>query len=144
MRSSKAKRPHDHSGPARVPGSRVFQERVHDWILTCFGVEAAENRKSRSHRFLEEAIELAQATGCTPREAHELVDYVFGRPIGEHAQEVGGVMITLAALCNAFGLELEKCAQDELASVWQRIEKIRAKQAQKPKFSPLPELAPEA
>jgi len=116
-----------------------FQKRVDDWIQYCFGPKIGADRTERNHRFLEEALETVQSGGCTASEAHQLVDYVYGRPIGEMDQEVGGVMVTLAALCNAHGVDLDAAAERELARVWVKSEKIRAKQAAKPKHSPLPE-----
>ncbi len=105
----------------------------------CFGPEISSDVIERNHRFLEESLELVQACGGTADEARQLVDYTFGRPIGEKAQEVGGVMITLAALCLAQGLDMHAEGETELARIWKCIDKIRAKQAAKPKHSPLPE-----
>jgi len=121
-----------------------FQSRVQPWMLACFGAEIAADKTERSHRFVEEALELAQACGTTASEAHQLVDYVFGRPAGEMDQEVGGVMVTLAALCLAQGLDMAEAADRELARIWTKVEQIRAKQAAKPKHSPLPAAAPSA
>ncbi len=115
-----------------------FQSRVHPWMLACFGAEIASDPIERNHRFLEEALELVQACGCTAEEAHQLVDYTFGRPIGDKAQEVGGVMVTLAALCLAHGLDMHTAAEVELERIWTKVEQIRAKQAAKPKHGPLP------
>jgi NTP pyrophosphatase (non-canonical NTP hydrolase) len=117
-----------------------FQERVAKWMLACFGPEIAGDRIERNHRFIEEALELVQANGCTESEAHQLVDYTFGRPKGEPRQEVGGVMVTLAALCLACNMDMGREAETELARVWTKVEQIRAKQAAKPKHSPLPAL----
>ena len=116
-----------------------FQERVDDWMQICFGAEISADRQERNHRFLEEAIELVQANGCTASEAHQLVDYVFGRPIGDPDQEVGGVEVTLAALCNTIDVDMDKARDKELYRCWDKLEAIRAKQAAKPKHSPLPE-----
>jgi hypothetical protein len=116
-----------------------YQQRVHDWILACFGEGIGADRIERNHRFLEEALETVQAGGCTRSEAHQLVDYVFDRPAGELWQEVGGVMNTLAAFCTAHGLDMAECGERELARVWTKVEAIRAKQAAKPKHSPLPQ-----
>ena len=119
-----------------------FQARVQPWLLACFGAEIAADQVERNHRFLEESIELVQASGCTASEAHQLVDYVFGRPVGEPAQEVGGVMVTLAALCLARGMDMAAAGEAELARIWTKVEQIRAKQAAKPKYGPLPGPAP--
>ncbi len=80
-----------------------FQARVAAWMRACFDASIAADPIERNHRFLEEALELVQARGCTASEAHQLVDYVFGRPVGDPFQEVGGVEVTLAALCSAAG-----------------------------------------
>lgn len=117
-----------------------FQHEVRRWLLQCFGAEIAEDTQERNHRFLEEALELVQSCGCSAEHAHQLVDYVFGRPVGEKGQEVGGVMVTLAALCVAQGLGLSYESAKELRRIHGAnvMEQIRAKQATKPKFSPLP------
>lgn len=124
-----------------LEGGGPFQDRVQPWLMACFGEMIAGDREERNHRFLEEALELVQACGCTASEAHQLVDYVYGRPVGEPMQEVGGVMVTLAALCLANGLDMHDAAETELARIWTKVEAIRAKQAAKPKHSPLPEHA---
>lgn len=119
--------------------SLPFQARVEPWLLECFGRTIAADTEERNHRFLEEALELVQSCGCTQSEAHQLVDYVYGRDVGEKHQEVGGVMVTLAALCLAQQLDMHHCGEVELARVWTKVEQIRAKQAAKPKHSPLPQ-----
>lgn len=116
----------------------LFQAEVDRWIQECFGPEIGADKVERNHRFLEEALETVQAAGCTISEAYQLVDYVFNRPVGELPQEIGGVMNTLAALCNAHGLDMMECGETEMQRVWTMVEKIRAKQAAKPKHSPLP------
>lgn len=116
-----------------------FQQRVLEWMMACFSMEICRDRQERNHRFLEEALELVQALGCTRSEAHQLVDYTFDRPSGEPVQELGGVMVTVAALCYPNQLNMEEAAEIELARIWKKIEIIRAKQEAKPKHSPLPE-----
>lgn len=118
--------------------STDFQNEVARWLVATFDPATCWNAAERNHRFLEESLELVQSLGCTADEAHQLVDYVFGRPVGEPPQEVGGVMVTLAALCAAKYLGMDECGRVEIARCWENIEKIRAKQASKPKHSPLP------
>lgn len=116
-----------------------FQQRVKDWMLHCFDAKIAGDKRERNHRFLEESLELVQSCGCTASEAHQLVDYVFGRPTGDKRQELGGVAITLAALCNAQHLDFGTWAEEELHRIWSKVAEIRAKQAGKPKHGPWPE-----
>lgn len=116
----------------------AFQSRVRPWLLQCFGTMIAGDREERNHRFLEEALELVQSLGCSQSEAHQLVDYVYGRPVGEPSQEAGGVMVTLAALCLANGMDMNEAGEVELVRIWTKVKEIRAKQAAKPKHGPLP------
>lgn len=118
---------------------RPFQHRVDDWMFACFGVEISGDKQERADRFIEEALELAQTMpGFDAGRAHALVDYVFSRNTGERSQEVGGVMVTLAALCNAVKINMAEAGETELARVWTKVEQIRAKQAAKPTGSALP------
>ena len=116
----------------------TFQHRVADWLATCFSMVICRDKTERNHRFLEESLELVQSLGCTQSEAHQLVDYVFGRPAGDPVQELGGVMVTVAALCSANDFDMNEAAEKELSRVWEKMDVIRAKQAAKPKHSPLP------
>lgn len=118
--------------------AETFQKRVQPWLLACFGDEIAGDKIEHNRRFIEEALELVQSCGCTADEAHQLVDYVYGRASGEQFQEAGCVMVTLAALCLANDLDMHEAAENELARIWMKVETIRAKQAAKPKHSPLP------
>ncbi len=115
-----------------------MQQDVDAWMLACFGRRISNDVTERNHRFLEEALELVQALQCTRSEAHQLVDYVFNRSVGQVKQECGGVALTFFALCNAIEVEVGEVGKKELARVWGNIEKIRAKQAAKPDHSPLP------
>ena len=117
-----------------------FQERVDRWLIACFGFKIARDKQERNHRFLEESLELVQACGCTKGEALQLVDYVYGREIGEIDQEVGGVMNTLAALCLSHNIKMMDAGHIELDRCWSKMDKIKAKQEAKPNFSPLPEV----
>lgn len=129
---------------ARAALKGGYQDRVHSFMLACFGEAIAADGVERNHRFLEESLELVQALGCTASEAHQLVDYVFGRPIGEPHQEAGGVAVTFAALCNAHKIDMDIAGETELTRCWSKIDNIRAKQAAKPKHGPLPETVPAA
>lgn len=118
-----------------------FQKRVLNWLMACFSMEVCRDTTERNHRFLEEALELVQSTGCTRSEAHQLVNYVFDRPVGDPFQEVGGATITLSALCSCIDIDQDEAGEAELTriSIPAVMEKVRAKQAAKPKHSPLPE-----
>jgi len=116
-----------------------YQKRVERWLSECFPPAVTRDRLERNHRFLEEALELAQANGCTKQDALELIDYVFSRPVGDPRQEVGGVMVTLAGLCSAIEINMDEAGDLELQRNWDRILEIREKQRGKPHGSPLPQ-----
>lgn len=127
--------------PATVQGGS-FQDRVQPWMMACFGPEISADRLERADRFIEEALELVQSGDYPKERAHQLVEYVYGRDQGDINQEVGGVMVTLAAYCLAFGIDMHAAAETELARIWTKVEKIREKQASKPRGSALPIASP--
>jgi len=114
------------------------EDKLGIWAIQCFGSVTALSREERNHRFLEEALELVQSLGCTVSEAHQLVDYVFNRPKGEPGQELGGTLITLGVLCYVNYLNSEIEFMKEFKRIYKKMDKIREKQLQKPKHSPLP------
>lgn len=116
-----------------------YQERVNAWLVSCFGDEAAYDRIDRTHRFLEEALELAQAGGCSRDEALTLLNYVFSRPIGDVAGETGGVMVTLAGMAHAHEVDMVAAGEAELERNHRRTAAIREKRSRKPPNSPLPQ-----
>jgi hypothetical protein len=116
----------------------VYQYGVDSWMRATFTDEVRLDYPERNYRFLEEALELAQSGNCTREDALRLVDYVYGRPVGDLRQEVGGVMVTLAALCTAHGVDMQECGNVELARNWVNKDKIAAKAARKTIRSPLP------
>ncbi len=115
-----------------------FQDRVQPWMRACFGPKISADKVERGDRLLEEVFELLQAGGYDPARVLSLREYVWGREVGNPEQEAGGVMVTLAAYCLAHGLDMHDAGETELARIWTRVDKIRAKQAAKPKHSPLP------
>jgi hypothetical protein len=117
-----------------------FQQRVEPWFRECFPPGVCNDKLERGDRLLEEVLELLQSGDYPPERVAALRDYTWGRAKGEPSQEVGGVMVTLAAYCIAHGLEMVGAAETELARITRPeiIAKIRAKQATKPTGSALP------
>lgn len=114
---------------------RRFHEKVNMWVLGTFGEEYLVNKVERNDRFIEEAVELVQSTGMSKERVLAMVDYVYSRPVGEVYQEVGGVAVTLAALCTAQTLSLSDCASIELSRIQKKSDVIREKQKTKPRES---------
>lgn len=113
-----------------------YQARVGDWLIRTFDRETVENKIERVMRFLEEAIELGQALGITAAQTAKIAEYVYGRPVGEPHQEVGGTMVTLAALCHVFELDMQAEGEREYARIDtpEMRAKIAAKQVSKRMF----------
>lgn len=109
---------------------QTFQAGVAEWMGQCFLPSLYSNITERGDRLLEEVLELLQAHGYDSARVPTLVDYVFGRPVGEPAQEVGGVMVTLASYCLVAGIDMHAAGDAELARINQPdvMAKIRAKQ----------------
>lgn len=118
----------------------TYFNEVTQWFIECFGYSPSSKPGDRLHRFTEESLELTQSLGQTREEAHAIVDYVHGRPVGEPVQELGGTFVTLFVVAETYGLNPAVCARKELDRVKQPsvMTKIRAKDAAKPVFSALP------
>lgn len=121
-----------------LEGAQQFQARVAPWMTETFGAEISADKVERGDRLLEETFELLQSIGYDRGRVAMLAAYVWDRPAGEPSQEVGGVMVCLAALCLAAGLDMHRDGETELARIWTKVEAIRAKQKTKPRGSPLP------
>lgn len=101
--------------PRKVRDSR--QACVAHWCALAFGKDQAASVEQRGLRLAEEAIEAAQAAGCDPAQLHKLIDYIYARPAGTMARELGGVGITLLALADAAGLSADDAELAELDRV---------------------------
>ncbi|MGY4892336.1 UNVERIFIED_CONTAM: hypothetical protein EX528_18840 [Xanthomonas axonopodis] len=134
--------------PAAVPAD-TFQAGVSKWMGECFLPSLYSKMTERGDRLLEEVLELLQSHGYDQTRVATLVDYVYGRPVGEPAQEVGGVMVTLAGYCWVAGMDMHAEGARELERITQPkvMEKIRRKQEAKNALhfdTPLPGGAPAA
>lgn len=95
----------------------AIQETVHSWCVAAFGEGQASSIAQRGLRMLEEAAELAQATGVNLEQAHQLLDYVWRRPVGQLEQELGGLGLTVLALAAAANLSAAQAEEDEVSRV---------------------------
>jgi hypothetical protein len=103
--------------PGITRGRADRQSRVHDWCVAAFGDDHAWSVEQRGIRMIEEAIEAGQAAGCSAEMVHRLVDHVFSRPVGDLAQEIGGVGVTLLALSEAAQIDADCEERREFARV---------------------------
>jgi len=96
---------------------KLYQQKVSNWMKSCFSKEVRDSQKERNLRFLEESLELVQSNGMTEIEVKEVLDYVYSRPAGDTFQEVGGVMVTLSALCEQAKIDLNDASRIELERI---------------------------
>ncbi|WNL48439.1 hypothetical protein RKE25_22175 (plasmid) [Dyella sp. BiH032] len=116
-----------------APVMQKYQTRVAHWLAKCFRPSQYNNMVERGDRLLEEVLELLQAHGYDRHRVATLVEYVYGRPVGEPSQEMGGVMVTLAAFATVAGLDMDAAGETELARITRPevMEKVRIKQESK-------------
>jgi NTP pyrophosphatase (non-canonical NTP hydrolase) len=106
-----------------VEENRKFSSRnqrqsvIFEWGTKAFGADQMTSIPQRAARFLEEAIELAQACDLDKTMAHKLIDYIYDRPPGERRQELGGVGVTVMALAEALGESADECEAAEVERV---------------------------
>ena len=111
----------------------TFQRRVAAWVLEVLGEKTAQNAQERSLRTAEEVLELAQVCRVSREVLHRLVDYVFERPVGDAAQEISGVLVTLYSTADALGISADEALEAELLRIQQPevMEKVRRRQSEK-------------
>ena len=105
------------------------QSKVLAWVHRAFGKDSV---RQRALRLLEEAAEAYQAAGGDETMAIRLMSYVFGRPVGDLPQEIGGVGVTLLALAATAEISADDEEQRELTRVLSKpVEHFAARNAAK-------------
>ena len=93
------------------------QRAAAEWVSRTFGPECMTDTGERSKRVLEEVAELCQAEGMPEQMAHDIVTYVYARPVGDIGQEIGGARLTLLAYAVSRGLSADQCERNEVERV---------------------------
>lgn len=120
----------DASGPTLTAR---YQVAVADQIDRLWGTTARHNIKERAQRFLEEAVELVQSCGLGAQDIPPIVQWVYNRETGPVDREVGGTMVTLAALCARIAVNLPEAAVMELNRLMDKSpEEMRKRHNNKP------------
>jgi hypothetical protein len=96
---------------------KTWQQIIGEWVVRCFGSASFKSVSERARRVLEEAIELAQASGVPLNDALYLTRYVYNRPVGEIPQELAGLSLTMLALAESHGLDLDEIQKAEIDRV---------------------------
>lgn len=105
-----------------------LQEWVAGWLKLTLGVESLDNLRERAFRFIEEAMELAQACGVTRDEAQKLHSAVYEQRSGQFRKELGDAHLTLLALADTLRIDLLDCTKQRLEQLsdLKEIERVRA------------------
>lgn len=111
-----------------------FQKRTAAWVTGTFGQSHQDDMRERCDRVIEEVLELMQSLDYPAEAVESALRYVYGRGKGEAQQEVGGVMVTMAALCDAAKIDMYASGEIELNRVETVPHLVRAKQERKPRF----------
>jgi len=89
-----------------------------NWLTKTFPREVCFSKEERGLRLLEEALELAQATGVNAEKAQQLLAGVYARPAGNVTEEVGDVLNTLLALSARYKIDLTGQHEKTLKRNW--------------------------
>ncbi len=116
-------------------GVEAARERPHAvlaWAAEMFG-PVAMDADERTFRFLEEAIELAQARGIQLADIHAIAGRTYSRPSGAVPREIGQCQLTLEALAAQAGCDAHHEAKYEFDRVreipreeWARRHAVKA------------------
>jgi hypothetical protein len=87
-----------------------------DWCRRCFP-EQSRNIPERGLRVVEEAIEFCQALGVPKDKVLLAVEIVYGKPVGDPKQELGGTLMTAYIAAEILGWEPDDVCEQELRRV---------------------------
>lgn len=111
------------------------QYRVLEWARRVFGVPGRSDTASpqeRSLRFIEEAIELAQAVGLDELSVAEINRLACPDPVGVPFDETGRTSVTLMGLCESLEISFWEAEVTEFDRVLSKTpEHFQARQAEK-------------
>lgn len=100
----------------RFGGRKRRQAVVLGWATRVFG-SCTSSIKERALRLLEESIEVAQAAGLSEDTVRRMVDRVYFRSMGNLREEMGGLLVTALAMCEALGVDGDELERDEMERV---------------------------
>jgi NTP pyrophosphatase (non-canonical NTP hydrolase) len=92
------------------------EQEAWEWNVTVFGRDVAHSEVERGLRTLEEAIELAQASGVTAEQASHLMRHVYSKELGDVATEISDVLLCLLIQARMRNLD-----------VWANLEALQAR-----------------
>jgi len=111
------------------------QAEVYEWALGAFGTVASDPHE-RAMRFVEEALEVGQATGISLKDLEGLINRAYNRPVSGHpCREMAQAQLTLETLAERWGHDLSVAADEEFARLkslprefWQERQASKARE----------------
>lgn len=113
---------------------RDLQSKNTNFFIQCFGIDDTFDKRERSLRFGEEAIELLQATGLQKEEIYGLIEYVYRKKPDAVRDEFADVQITLLALATAYDIFIDDLTEESLKWANKNIPMIQSIYKRKPKY----------
>lgn len=106
---------------------RTIGDRFTELVKATWGLDSIVPTE-RARRFLEEAIEAAQACGVARNEVEKLTTRVYAHAAGFPTKEIGQASLTLMGLAFTMGVDMDAAAEEELQRLLERgIEQGRAR-----------------
>lgn len=109
----------------------MLSNMIWDWGVSCFGIDHMRNPKVRGLRFIEEAVEVAQALDIPRERMIDVINIVYSKPPGQMMEELGGALLTLSVLCRLVSnkdmdeileIELRRCLAKPAGTMTKRNE----------------------
>jgi hypothetical protein len=137
------KNPQTYSQEKTLLNFVTFQTGIAGCTLANFDI-GNEDRFERSDRFLEKVIELLFELNYSPARITAMINFVRNESEAldyedevEINRYIGGVMVTLSALCTSQGIDLSECSSNELARITKESSRKAKKKDTKPHGSEL-------
>lgn len=111
---------------------KLYQKLIFSWTHLTLGYSGNETHE-RSRRFIKVAAELVQSVGISEEEVLRIIKYVYSRPVGHVYNEFGGTAVTLLALAQVIGVDVQEALDAEVQRICRPeiIEKVRKSQERK-------------
>ncbi|NJM13393.1 MAG: hypothetical protein HC889_17345 [Synechococcaceae cyanobacterium SM1_2_3] len=94
-----------------------LQKQMRAWVTCNFGTALMVDPVERAARVLEEAVELAQASGVPCDRCHRLVDRSFSRPTGEIQIEAAQVGVAILTFCEMLQVDFNVIVGTEIERI---------------------------
>jgi len=108
------------------------QRAVFAWVKRVFGGAVANHVGERALRLVEEAAEVAQSLEVPMELLEKVIARVYSREPGKVRSEIGGVSVTLLALSELVGVQVDAAETEEIERIFGLDEDVfRKKQAEK-------------